>query len=217
MIDKIIAPYPIAAASLAFFKAMTVQSASTVAKYFGISSGDINTSNPDPEIEKTIKKLQAKQTAGGNTASGSPNQASSSTTASTTSAAPESGATQTPGTPSPKATARAQTPDYRRTAASSDAADRPLAKNIPYYPITEGSGAAWSAFKETYRRKWRPLRVLPPRGSLAIHGIVALESPKGRLYIDVFAWYHPKTRTFHNDSMTMNLRGITPFNQRPRR
>lgn len=202
MIDRVLMPYPLASASYAFFKAMVQQNVSTVAKYLGYPSGgkDINTSNPNPEdIEKTLKKFRARQTAGGNTATNT-----SSDNTSRPSTASESG-----DTPAPKA----GTNKY----ANYNAKDRPIAKeNIPYHATLAASGP-WAAFKETYKRTWKPLRSLPPRGSLAVHGMVRLDSPKGQVFIDVFAWYHPKTDDFHDNSLTMNLRAITPFNQKPRR
>lgn len=203
-------PYPIASASLAFFKAMAVQNVSTVAKYFGLSQ-EISTSNPDPEIQKAIKKLQARQTAGGDTSS-----ASSSTGASeSSSSGPESTEPRTAKSPAPKpSTATSQGSQNRQGIANTS--HRPVGENIPYFVTLAGSGP-WEAFKATYKRQWKPLRCLPPRGSLAVHGLVALESPKGRVYIDVFAWYHPKTDQFHMDSLLMNLRSITPFNQSPKR
>ncbi|CAN8101526.1 unnamed protein product [Discula destructiva] len=214
LIDRVLMPYPIASATYAFFKAMTVQNVSSVAKYFGLSPAgrEINTSNPDPEIEKTLKKLQARQTAGGNTASGSPTSTSG---RSTPSPASEPATSDTPEAPPPKNT----NPNFtgRSDASQPNAAERPLARSIPYYSTLAGSSGPWAAFKETYKRTWKPLKSLPPRGSLAVHGLVALESPKGRVYIDVFAWYHPKTDQFHSESLTMNLRSITPFNQKPRR
>lgn len=196
IIDRVLIPYPIASASYAFFKAMTVQNVSTVAKYIGLTSGgkDMNTSSPDPEIEKTLKKLQAKQTAGGSTAS---------TKASST-------PTQTSETPVPK------TPAEREKITPSSTSDRPLPKAMPDYLMLAGSGP-WAAFKQAYSQTWKPLKYSPPRGSLAVHGMVSLESPKGRVYIDVFAWYHPKTEEFHWPSLVMNLKSITPHNQKPRR
>lgn len=173
---------------------MTIQNVSSVAKYIGLSSSgkDINTSNPDPEIEKTLKKLQAKQTAGGNTAS---------------TKAASLNPTQATATPAPKS------PENRDKLTPSN---QQPAKPIPDFLLTASSGP-WAAFKQAYSQTWKPLKYAPPRGSLAVHGMVALVSPKGTVYIDVFAWYHPKTDEFHTDSIVMNLKSITPFDQKPRR
>lgn len=210
LLDRILVPYPVASASYEFAKAMAKQNASKVAQYFGYSPGgkEINTSSPNPDIEKTIKKLEARQTAYGGTAS----SASSSTVASTTSAA------------EPTSGARTSSQQAAKTGATSDPdgkkdSDKPMVKDvIPYYTtlVDKGSGP-WAAFREKYKRTWKPLRYYPPRGSLAVHGMVALDSPKGRVFIDVFAWYHPKEDKFHQDSLTMSLRSVSPHNQRPRR
>lgn len=207
LIDRVLMPYPVASASYAFMKAMVQQNVSTVAKYFGYSPDgkELNTSSPNPEIEKTLKKLEARQTTTGGTA------ASSSSTAASTTSAPPSEANATPGTP-PKAS------DTDSSDEKQDL-DRPSVKDhIPYYStLVEKGFGPWATFVETYKRAWKPLRYYPPRGSLAVHGLVALDSPKGRVFVDVFAWYHPKTDSFHQDSLTINLRSISPYNQTPKR
>lgn len=202
-------PYPILSASCAFFKAMFHENVSTVAQYFGYSTRgkNINTGNPDPEIEKTIKKLQARQTADGNTATGSTNNDSS-----TSPAVSDSG--QTPSRKGDLA--------QERLTAKDNSPERPSMRkgDIAYHTsLAENSSTSgpWAAFKETYTRMWKPPRYYPPRGSLAVHGMVRLDSPKGQVFIDVWGWYHPKTDEFHEESLEMRLRGIMPYNQRPRR
>ncbi|KAF3764313.1 hypothetical protein M406DRAFT_330657 [Cryphonectria parasitica EP155] len=205
LLDRVLMPYPVASASYAFAKAMVKQNVSKVAKYFGYQSGgnDINTSGPHPDIAKTLTKLGARQTADGSTAASSSSAASSATSAS-------SSESETSQSSNPTAVGKSE---------SSKEAGRSLTKeNIPYYSELVGKGSGpWMAFIATYKQAWKPLRYYPPRGSVAVHGMVALDSPKGRVFIDVFAWYHPKTDSFHQDSVTMNLRSISPYNQRPRR
>lgn len=193
---------------------MFQQNVSTVAQYFGYSTRGkhMHAGNSDSELEKTIKKLQARQTAGGNSTTNTSNN-----DASTSPATSESGEA-----PSPRADGKHIHTQDRPTAKDSSQ-NRPMSKeNIPYHAALAESNSSsspgpWAAFKETYTRLWKPLRYLPPRGSLAVHGMVRLDSPKGQVFIDVWAWYHPKTDKFHEDSMTMRLRGITPYNQKPRR
>lgn len=200
VIDRVLIPYPIMSASYAFIKAMTIQQVSTVASFIGLSAGakSINTSNPEPEIEKTVKRLAARQTAG--------NSPPPSTTSDSTAGKP-------PETPPAKTAAGL---NMHGVGAHPNAEDRPMAKHVPELLTMAGPGP-WDEFKNTYKRKWRPVKCQPPRGSLAVHGIVSLDSPKGRVFIDVFAWYHPKLDTFHSESMTINLRSITPYNQKPLR
>lgn len=213
LVDRVLMPYPILSASYAFFKAMFQQNVSTVSQYFGYSTRgkNIDAGNPDAEIEKAISKLQARQSAGGNTATSSSNN-----DASTSPAASESG-----DTPSPTADGKDLHAQERPTA-KENSSDRPMTKeNIPYHAaLAKGSpseSGPWAAFKETYTRMWKPLRYLPPRGSLAVHGLVRLDSPKGQVFMDVWGWYHPKTDEFHEGSLIMRLRGISPTLQRPRR
>lgn len=202
LIDRILMPYPVAAASYAFAKAMVKQNVTKVANYFGYQQNgkDINTTGLNPELAKTFSQLSARQAADGSRAAGSSAAATSSRSASE----PDTSLT-------PKSTADGKSEPPKD--------GRPLAKeNIPYYSELVGKASGpWAAFRERYRRAWKPLRYYPPRGSLAVHGMVALDSPRGRIFIDVFAWYHPKTDQFHQDSLTMNLRSISPYNQHPRR
>lgn len=190
---------------------MVKQDVYTVAQYFGFSPAgkEFSRSGPDSDIEKTIKKLEARQTASGGTApSASP---PSSGTSTTSSAEPASG---------PSATRQAVTthnPGQRDNEKDSENGS-PRNDLIPYYDTwVDKSSGPWAASMEALKRKWKPLRCYPPRGSLAVHGMVALDSSKGRVFIDVFAWYHPKTDTFHEDSLVMGMRSVSPNAQRPRR
>lgn len=209
LLDRVIAPYPVASASYAFIKAMAKQNASEVAQYLGYSAGgkEINTSSPNTDIEKTIKKLEARQTAHGGTASST---SSSAVATSSSAAEPPSGSRTSQQT--------AKTGTTSAPGGSKDSDKSRVKDAIPYHTtwVNEASGP-WAAFEETYKRTWKPLRYYPPRGSLAVHGMVALDSPKGRVFIDVFAWYHPKEDKFHEDSLTMSLRSVSPVSQRPRR
>lgn len=212
MLDRILKPYPMASASYAFVKTFFKQSTSDVAKFFGYSSEgtEISTSSPDPEIAKTLKRLEARQIATGGAAA-SPSSPAAST-------APRTD----PGASSEKSDS--QQSDIRNVTKnvvrSSSEEDRmaPIKAAIPNYSdLVEKGKGPWAAFASQYKRLWRPLKYYPPRGCLAVHGMVSLDSSKGRIFIDVFAWYHPKTKEFHQDSVHMSLKAISPFNQKPRR
>ncbi|PSR83400.1 hypothetical protein BD289DRAFT_282230 [Coniella lustricola] len=207
LIDRVLKPYPVANASYAFAKAMVKHNVNKVANFFGYQPGgnEINTSGLNPEVAKTLSKFASRQTADGNAATGSSTSASEPSAPSTdseqpTAAKPE-GLAKPDGVKGPGGPSGSLTKD-----------------NIPYYQSLVGKGSGpWMAFTDGYKRAWRPLKCHPPRGSIAVHGLIALESPKGRVYIDVFAWYHPKTDQFHQDSITMQLRSIAPHTQTPRR
>lgn len=68
-----------------------------------------------------------------------------------------------------------------------------------------------------YTQEWRPLYTDPPRGSLAVTGIVQLETPKVFILLDVVAWYHPQSKTLDQGSMLVRLRRIKEKQQAPLR
>lgn len=215
MVDRVLKPYPLATSSYAFIKAFFKQSTSDVVKLFGYSeNNDISTSNPDPDIAKTLKQLEARQITDGGAATNS----SSSTTSTTSKTDPEASHSQKSALPdSPSA----QTPTTAKDTdqSSQEQGKKPLIKDsIPgFAALANKSQEPWAAFTQQWRRSWRPLRYYPPRGCVAIHGMVALESPKGRIYIDVSAWYNPIKKEFHQESMQLGLKAISPTHQSPRR
>lgn len=204
-----------ASATYAFVKAFYKQSTSDVAKFFGYSSEgtEISTSSPDPEIAKTLKRLEARQIATSG-AAGSPS-----------SPAPSTSSRTDPGAASQRSDS--QHSETRKSTTSTKGASQPSGEDdrmapikavIPNYShLVEKGRGPWAAFVSQYKRLWRPLKYYPPRGCIAVHGMVSLDSPKARVFIDVFAWYHPKTKEFHQDSVHMSLKAITPNNQKPRR
>lgn len=202
--DRVFAPYPLVNASYASVKAIVKNNASQVAQYFGYSPSEkeIKTSSLNPDIEKTIEKLEARQTAHGGTAS----SGSSSNVASTSSSM----------NPTPDPRTSQQTAKTGNTSERDGKKDsnQPTVKDIT---SANQTSRPWAVFVKKYRETWQPVRYYPPRGSLAVQGMIALDSPKGRVVIDVFAWYHPKDDKFHDSSLTMNVKSVTPSVQRPRR
>lgn len=215
MLDRILKPYPMASATYAFVKAFYRQSTSDVAKFFGYSSEgtEISTSSPDPEIAKTLKRLEARQIAtGGAAASPSPPGASTASRTDPGSSSQRSDSQQSETQKSATATKGTSQPSGEEDKMA------PIKAAIPNYShLVEKGKGPWAAFVSQYKRLWRPLKYHPPRGCLAVHGMVSLDSSKGRVFIDVFAWYHPKTKEFHQDSVHMSLKAISPFNQKPKR
>lgn len=214
LLDRVLLPYPVASASYAFVSAMVKQNVSTVANLFGysVTGNQINTgAKMDPDIQKTLKKFEATQTATRSTSSSPPPTPEASTTS-----APATASAAEPS-PSPGTPGKTVNTDNPTSSPNKDS-DKSMAKNaISYYTTLGDASGPWAAFQEKYKRTWKPLKYLPPRGSFAVYGLVSLDSPKGRLLIDVFAWYHPKTGQFHDDSLLMQLRSINPRVQRPLR
>lgn len=215
LVDRVLKPYPLATSSYAFIKAFFKQSTSDVVKLFGYSeNNDISTSNPDPDIAKTLKQLEARQITDGGAATNSASSAAS--TSSKTD--PEASPSQKPSLPgSTSAPNPATAKDGGQSGQEPD--KKPLIKDsIPgFAELANKSQGPWAAFTQQWKRSWRPLRYYPPRGCVAIHGMVALESPKGRIYIDVSAWYNPVKKEFHQESMQLGLKAISPTHQSPRR
>jgi hypothetical protein len=207
MIDRVLKPYPLASSSFAFIRAFFRQSTSEVVKLFGFSeNNDISPSNPDPDIAKTLKHLEAKarQIPDGGA---STNPSSSGTDPETSSPSQKSDLSDSTSTRSPT-----NVKDLRQSG------QRQAKQSIPgYEDLSNKSQGPWAAFVQQWRRSWRPLRYFPPRGCVAIHGMVALESPKGRIYIDVTAWYNPIKKEFHQESIQLGLKAISPAHQSPRR
>lgn len=216
LIDRVLKPYPLATSSYAFIKAFFKQSTSDVVKLFGYSeNNDISTSNPDPDIAKTLKQLEARQITDGGAATNSPSSAASTTSKTDPEASP-SPKSDLPGSASSQTPATAKDLDQ---SSQEEQGKKPLLKeSIPgYTELANKSQGPWAAFSQQWRRTWRPLKYFPPRGCVAIHGMIALESPKGRIYIDVSAWYNPIKREFHQESMQLGLKAISPTHQTPRR
>lgn len=214
MVDRVLKPYPLATSSYAFVKAFFKQSTSDVVKLFGYSeNNDISTSNPDPDIAKTLKQLEARQITEGGAA---PN--SSSTAASTTSKTDPEASSQKSTLPEPTPAQTSTTAKDPGQSGQEQSKKAVVKESIPgYTELANKSQGPWAAFSQQWRRTWRPLRYYPPRGCVAIHGMVALESPKGRIYIDVSAWYNPIKKEFHQESMQLGLKAISPTHQSPRR
>ncbi|KKY39772.1 hypothetical protein UCDDA912_g00197 [Diaporthe ampelina] len=215
LVDRVMKPYPLATSSYAFIKAFFKQSTSDVVKLFGYSeNNDISTSNPDPDIAKTLKQLEARQITEGGAATNSSSAATSATSKTDPEASTSHQSTLPDTTPAQTPTT-AKDPDQ----SSQEQGKKPLVKeSIPgYTELANKSQEPWAAFSQQWRRSWRPLKYFPPRGCVAIHGMVALESPKGRIYIDVSAWYNPIKKEFHQESMQLGLKAISPTHQSPRR
>lgn len=202
-IDRIIMPYPMISGAYAFAMAVIKQNVDAVTNYLGYTpvNKPFTKATIDPELAKALKQVEARQAAHGGPGS---------------SPSPESRSSPSPSTsdsPTHSGDMRANTADSSRDQG------KPVNKDeIPLYSTLLGKGSGpWQAFKENFARTWKPLHCYPPRGSLAVHGVVALDTTKGRIFIDVWAWYHPKACEFHRDSMVMRVRSFRPYQQVPLR
>lgn len=69
------------------------------------------------------------------------------------------------------------------------------------------------AFSGTLSKHYKPVKKLPPRGSIIVSGLVEIDAPNAWLVIDVRAAYQPKERVFHPGSMVVKVRRIQPKKQ----
>ena len=61
-------------------------------------------------------------------------------------------------------------------------------------------------FMQKYNQAYSPFRQYPPRGCLPVSGIIEVETPRAWVYVDVYAWYNPKTKDYDNNSMAMSVK-----------
>ncbi|KAI5865750.1 hypothetical protein GGS23DRAFT_353344 [Durotheca rogersii] len=72
----------------------------------------------------------------------------------------------------------------------------------------EHTSGAWQAFKQTFAQTWRPIRDLPPRGSIYVSGLVEVTTSRCFLTIDAAAFWDPKTENFDMKTATFRLRTL---------
>lgn len=87
----------------------------------------------------------------------------------------------------------------------------PSAKDIyGVKEISEHTNGAWAALKKQWYKVWRPIRPLPPRGSVEFRGLVEVANQKASLVIDLQAFYDPAGNAIHKPSMVCLLRTVKP-------
>lgn len=75
----------------------------------------------------------------------------------------------------------------------------------------------WEMVKKQVGKTWQPIKALPPRGSIAVTGLVEIDAAKAWVVIDVFGWYDPKVKAFDMNSTIMRLRRVQFKQQAPLR
>ncbi|ORY57887.1 uncharacterized protein BCR38DRAFT_354178 [Pseudomassariella vexata] len=86
--------------------------------------------------------------------------------------------------------------------------------------VSEHTSGPLQAFKKKFAQTWRPWRMppnYPPRGSLKVLGMVELTGPRGKVVVDVFAWFNPATNTIDTSTIKIFLRSVSPKVQEPLR
>ncbi|KAK3937507.1 hypothetical protein QBC46DRAFT_267321 [Diplogelasinospora grovesii] len=218
--NRILWPQPLFLSVWAVGTAMMKQSMAGAARYLGFEveesasfpNGPVPGSpSPIPpthstEIQKALQRIRQQATK-------RPEEVSDPSAMASAESAPSSGASS----PTGKA-AKGSEPS---STAAEDAAKSPQSSKEKF-PGEEkvrsmiGSGP-WHEFKKKYTQTWKPIRNDPPRGCVAVSGLVELETSKAWVVIDVFAWYNPKTKGFDERSMWMALRRLQYKQQSPMR
>ncbi|KAK3693413.1 hypothetical protein B0T22DRAFT_525771 [Podospora appendiculata] len=218
MTERALWPKPVALATWALTTTLVKESASDVARFFGLDinlstqtpSSPTPSSSPGPlptsstgqsaEIQKALQRIRQQATkrpeevkdpsALASAAQESPSDASSPSAA----AAPSS-----PGPGDKKA---GQQP--RNESLIDESKVRSLL-----------GSAALTAFYKKLAENWKPIREDPPRGCIAVSGLVELETSKSWVVLDVFGWYNPKTKSVDKKSMWVALRRLQHKRQAP--
>lgn len=103
----------------------------------------------------------------------------------------------------------------KQPSSSPDLASAKIFPIAPSLPQQDGSMfLAFSEFKRTLRRTWKPTPMPAPRGTCFVSGLVELVGPKGTCVLEVMATYHPKENKFV--SIGMSVRRAQPRQQGPR-
>jgi hypothetical protein len=135
-------------------------------------------------------------------------------------------------------TSTARPPDGLPHTAASSTSSPGQKSSIPSQPENENAGASnsktgkemywpqyakdhtqgpWDAFKKKLAHTWRPVRVMPPRGSVCVDGMVVVDAPLAVITLDVRAWWNPKTKKIDYKSTYVSLRTTRAKVQRPLR
>ncbi|KAK3335216.1 hypothetical protein B0T19DRAFT_2713 [Cercophora scortea] len=222
MTERALWPKPVALATWALTTTLVKETASDVARFFGV---DINLSPPTPsipppssspgplptstngqsaEIQKALQRIRQQATKRPEEVKDP--SALASAAQETPSDAPSSSAAGTPSNLGP--------------------VKPPSDKKAGQQPRNEGfidesklrsllGSAALTAFYKKLAETWKPIREDPPRGCIAVSGLVELETSKSWVVLDVFGWYNPKTKSVDKKSMWVALRRLQHKRQAP--
>jgi hypothetical protein len=226
--NRILWPTAIVLSTEAFVRTLVKENVASVAKYFGYSNGDspstgttpgdqsLPTSH-SPDIQKALQKLRQKTTQ-------RPDEVNDPSTIAKTAAAeanqPSSGKQQQqdpkgqqPGE-SPLKSASGREGNKGQPGAPSSAKEYFIGHNEIKSMISQ---KPWDEFKKRFAQTWKPIVHWPPRGCVAVSGLVELEGQRGLIVIDVMAFYDPKTKKYDRKSMIMKVRRMQAKQQHPRR
>lgn len=120
------------------------------------------------------------------------------------------------GSAAPKPAERGpEEPSPKHPSSPADLASGKVFPVVPSLPQPGGSiSLAFSEFRRTLQRTWKPTPLPAPRGTCFVSGLVELVGPRGTCVLEVIAAYHPKEQKFV--SIGMSVRRAQPKQQAPK-
>ncbi|KAK3392695.1 hypothetical protein B0H63DRAFT_106 [Podospora didyma] len=214
LLERVLWPRPFALSFWAFGTALAKEKVNEVAKYFGFETGDSGSgitrgspmAGPAPmptthnaQVQKALQQIRQQATK-------RPEEVSDPSAMAT--AAEAAAAAAAAANAAPNASGRPGSSKSEKQPAEERFAGENWLRS--FY-----EGNPWKEFVKTYRKTWKPLKDDPPRGCVAVSGLVEIETSKAYAVIDVFAWYNPKTNSYDERSMWMSLRRMQYKKQAP--
>ncbi|KAL1838918.1 hypothetical protein VTJ49DRAFT_2049 [Mycothermus thermophilus] len=200
-LERVLWPQPLAMGVWAMGTEAFKQASRQVAKYFSFDAHEANNpparsgSTPElfgsrstPEVQKALERLRQQATRRPEQVNDPRSMASSSST---------STASSEPSTPRDTSGAIAD-PNRKKQD------DKPWIESVG---LSVANSQAWRRFRETFAQNRRTKLLNPPRGSLAVQGLVELETSRAYLVVETMTWYDPKTKSLVPESTRMLLKG----------
>ncbi|KAK3904284.1 hypothetical protein C8A05DRAFT_13845 [Staphylotrichum tortipilum] len=205
-LHRIMWPKPLAMGLWSFGTATVKQTSRDVAAYFGFSTDEPNSTqgrSPTPAPQKPGVQRAIEQI--GHEATRRPEEVHNSGAMSSSAATPPATASAAQGN---KAIGLlGKTGLNQSSSKEASGQEKPRAEDS-LIPVASSTTQSWKDFKEAYQRERRFFRPDPVRGSLLVSGTVELLAPRVIVYVDVRAWYDPKTRTYDTQNMNLDVRRI---------
>ncbi|KAL2270732.1 hypothetical protein VTJ83DRAFT_103 [Remersonia thermophila] len=201
-LERVLWPQPLAMGVWAMGAEAFKEASRHVAKYFSFASDDMNNpparpgSTPElfgarssPEVQKALERLRQQATRRPEQVNDPRSMASSSSTRT---------ASSEPSTPRDAGGSIAD-PNRKK-----QQDDKPWIESVG---LSVANSQAWRRFRETFAQSRRAKLLNPPRGSVAVQGLVELETSRAYLVVEAMTWYDPKTRSLVPESTRMSLKG----------
>ncbi|KXJ96237.1 hypothetical protein Micbo1qcDRAFT_201550 [Microdochium bolleyi] len=226
-ITRALYPTALAASLWAFSGALVKQNMEAAARCLGIEQSGLSGTKIDLAMEQVDRKL--KEIANSKTfqSPGSPLNPETKPQTPANTEMPRDAAS------APKTTSGGSSSGPSLPTPPTTSVDRPLpsdpsaldenrmisARDLYLIKVTqEHTSGPWQKFKQTFGLNWKPPPVsLPPKGSIAIVGLVSYEAPHAWITCEAQMWYDTKAQAFDTRSSRVRVQTIIPKKQSPRR